>query len=242
MTSPAFAHASFHSFRALVARALARRGVAAADRDDLVQEVFLVLHRRGVALADDGATRAWLRETAWRVASNHRRGRRRADDRLVHVLPGAPTATPEELTARAEIADRLASFLADLPSETRALFERIEIEGESAPEVARATGANLDTVYAKLRRTRVRWAAKLASLGMAIVLLVLAALASQCATQGEPVAVGGARDDRRDTSVLGTAGDDGRSAALRSHDDQRVRLSRGPRDRARPARMSTLRT
>jgi RNA polymerase sigma-70 factor (ECF subfamily) len=137
MTSPLFAADSFHRWRALVARALARRGVPAADRDDLVQEVFLVLHRRGVALADDRATAAWLRETAWRVASNHRRGLRRSDERTARVLPGNPTPTPEELSARAEIAQRLTSFLDDLPADTRVVFERIEIDGDTAPDVAR---------------------------------------------------------------------------------------------------------
>ncbi|HET6583567.1 MAG TPA: hypothetical protein VFG69_08965, partial [Nannocystaceae bacterium] len=141
---------SFHRWRAVIERALARRGVHPADRDDLAQEVFVIAHRRGVALVDDGPTRAWLRETVWRVASNHRRGLARAESRCAHVQPGRPSSTPEELTARAEIATELASFLAELPQDTRELFERIEIEGATVPEIACERGANLDTTYAQI--------------------------------------------------------------------------------------------
>jgi RNA polymerase sigma-70 factor (ECF subfamily) len=221
---------SFLRWRAVVGRALARRGVPAADRDDLVQEVFMVVHKRGLVFTDERATRAWLSRAAWRVASNHRRARRRADDRLALVEPREPVATPEEQHACTEVATTLATFVAELPDDARTVFERIAIDGATAPEVARATGVNLDTVYAKLRRTKARWAARLASLGIALVLLVLAVLSSRC----------GAADER--PALLDRAVDDRRAAALGSHDDRRVRADGDPRHPDRPARVPALRT
>jgi hypothetical protein len=198
--------------------------------------VFVILHRRGVSLVDDGGTRAWLRETAWRVASNHRRGRTRAENRRAQVQPSRPVSTPEELTARAEIATELASFLAGLPTEARELFERVEIDGASVPEIAHERGANLDTTYAQIRRTRARWAARLAAIGVAIVVLVLATLGSRCDVAPELAE----REDPRDGPPLLDAADhDRRSPAVRPDADRVVRAARGDRHPARPPRGAT---
>ena len=66
------AHASF------VAAFLGRLGTPAAEIDDLVQEVFLVVHRKGGYEMGPAQPRSWLGAIAIRVASSRRRnaGRR----------------------------------------------------------------------------------------------------------------------------------------------------------------------
>jgi len=61
------AHASF------VAAFLRRLGTSGSDIDDLVQEVFLVAHRKGGFRPGSGQPRTWLGAIALRVASMHRR-------------------------------------------------------------------------------------------------------------------------------------------------------------------------
>jgi RNA polymerase sigma factor (sigma-70 family) len=56
-----------------VRRHLRRFGASDQDRDDLVQEVFLVLHARRDALLEPAGIDPWLREVCRRVVAGHRR-------------------------------------------------------------------------------------------------------------------------------------------------------------------------
>src|SRR5687767_1658664 len=67
----------FLEHAAWVARFLGRIGAPSRDLPDLVQEVFLVAHRRGGFVAGAAKPRTWLAEIAVRVASTARRARRR---------------------------------------------------------------------------------------------------------------------------------------------------------------------
>jgi len=66
----------FRAHAPFIAKFLARLGVPPGDVDDLVQEVFLVVHRRGFVLGDAKPT-TYLASIAHRVASTARRTRAR---------------------------------------------------------------------------------------------------------------------------------------------------------------------
>jgi len=150
------AHADF------VWRSVQRFGVAPAHAEDVVHEVFLVVQRRLADLDPDASVRGWLWAIARGVAANHRRGRARAAKReqvsLEVVAPPRP-ADPEQHVRAAEAAAAVARFLDQLPTDKRAVFELVDIEGLSCPEVAELLELELGNVYAQLRTARRRFRA-----------------------------------------------------------------------------------
>jgi RNA polymerase sigma-70 factor (ECF subfamily) len=134
---------------------LRRMGIAEADRDDLAQEVFLIVHRRLASYDRTRPMRAWLVGICTRVALHYWRAARRR--------PGDKAATPSELELAARISvgetdhdarQLLAALLATLDPDRRAMFILHELEGFSVPEIAELTETPLNTVYSRLRRTR----------------------------------------------------------------------------------------
>src|SRR5258706_4805917 len=83
-------------------RALRRLGVLDADLADAAQQVFLVMARK-LALVREGSERAFLFQTACRVASDSRRSRsrrREVPDNLLVVQPYERPGPDENLQAR----------------------------------------------------------------------------------------------------------------------------------------------
>jgi RNA polymerase sigma-70 factor (ECF subfamily) len=162
------AQALFRAHAVFVASFLQRLGTPAADVDDLVQEVFLVVHRKGGYVPGAGRPRTWLAAIALRVARTGRRtrGRRREqpdDDALRAAASSA--ATPEaELEARLALA-RMQRALDCLDLEHRAAFVLYELDGESCEAIASAFGVPIGTVYSRLHHARRRFTSAYAALG-----------------------------------------------------------------------------
>lgn len=147
------AHASF------VARFIVRIGGRQAELDDLVQDVFVVAHRRGGFVVTGAAKpTTWLAEIALRVVADARRTRRRKPehdgdklDTLAHTSP-APDAIADARSAL----DDLDASLETLDAEHRAVFVLFEIEGQSAASIADALRVPLGTVHSRLHTARRR--------------------------------------------------------------------------------------
>jgi RNA polymerase sigma-70 factor (ECF subfamily) len=136
-------------------RTLRRLGVSADALDDTAQEVFLVVHRRAPELRAEGSPKAWLFAIAQRVASDHRRWRRRKGHALpLEVEVPAFTLTPLEHAMHREASDLVLDFLTQLDEQRRAAFLLADLEQMTAPEIARATGANINTVYYRIASAR----------------------------------------------------------------------------------------
>lgn len=142
-------------------RTARRLGVDAGSVDDVVQETFLVVHRR-LGQEPIRSLRGWIYGIAIAVVRNHRRTLRRKSP---HLGRGADFAmTPDELAdpskgpfdmAREAEANRLLhELLARLDDEKREVFVLVELEELSAPEVAEALGVNPNTVSSRLRLAR----------------------------------------------------------------------------------------
>lgn len=143
-------------------RNLRRLGVAEAYVEDAAQEVWVVVHRRLKDFEGRSSMRTWLFGIAMRTASDHRRWRRRKDprDRSDEVDAVASTApSPEAMTERAQAGRVLDALLDELPEERRVVFMLAELEQMSAPEIALAVGAPLNTVYSRLRVGRAEFEA-----------------------------------------------------------------------------------
>lgn len=136
-------------------RCARRLGVGDAFVDDVVQDVFVVVHRKLPEFEGRSSLKTWLYAIARRTVSDHRR---RACQRRPHTPISesmtAPGANAEERAARMEAAGLLHQFLDSLPDEQREVFVLAELEQMTAPEIERAVGAKLNTVYSRLRLAR----------------------------------------------------------------------------------------
>jgi RNA polymerase sigma-70 factor, ECF subfamily len=150
------AHAKF------VWRAVLRLGAAPAAVEDLVQEVFLVVHRRIGEFRGHSSARTWLYGIAIRVVRNHRRTLMRqrltptARDASVDLaeLPAPSERTPELMLAKARATELLQRLLDELEEEPREIFVLVELEELTMPEIVEILGLNLNTAYSRLRAAR----------------------------------------------------------------------------------------
>ena len=156
-TDPAATRELFVAQAPFVARFLLRIGVARADVDDLVQEVFMVAHRGGGFVPERGRPTTWLASIALRVASNARRSiRRRRETHDDDALSREPAAHCDPHT-RAEVAESLARVeraLETLEIDQRAIFVLFEVEGEDCEAIGLGLGIPVGTVYSRLHRAR----------------------------------------------------------------------------------------
>jgi RNA polymerase sigma-70 factor (ECF subfamily) len=138
---------------------LRRLGVREADREDLVQEVFVRVHHALATYDASRPPRPWLFAFAFRVAMDHKRLARHRTEVLGDV-PDSPTSSrgPEaELDAsrrRAILQDALDT----LDLDKRAVIVLHEIEELPIPEVARTLGIPEGTAYTRLRAARAQLA------------------------------------------------------------------------------------
>jgi RNA polymerase sigma-70 factor (ECF subfamily) len=137
-------------------RSLRRLGLPADVADDAAQRVFLVASRR-LATIQPGTERAFLFNTALRVAASEKRSfaRRRevlTQDEEFEAADAAPGA--DEILDRQRARDTLEKLLDELPLELRAVFILFELEGMSTPEIAATLDVPVGTAASRLRRAR----------------------------------------------------------------------------------------
>jgi RNA polymerase sigma-70 factor, ECF subfamily len=138
-----------------VFRTLRRLGVAPSACEDAAQEVFLVVARK-LADVEPERERAFLFGIAARVAANRRRSqatRREVSDAEVESAPESQPL-PDALMERKRLRELLDRVLDELPSELRAVFVLVELEGMSAREIAESLEMPPGTVASRLRRAR----------------------------------------------------------------------------------------
>jgi RNA polymerase sigma-70 factor (ECF subfamily) len=141
-------------------RSARRLGVHPDSIDDVVQDVFVVVHRRLADFEGRSSLKTWMFGIVLRVVRDHRRSIRRkrlgADarsDSELDMLPDA-NATPFERLEQVEAARLVDTLLDRLDDEKREVFVLAELEGMTVPEIAEITSANVNTVYSRLRAAR----------------------------------------------------------------------------------------
>ena len=141
-------------------RAVQRLGVPSSQVDDVVQEVFIVVHRRLGDFEARSTLKTWLYGIALRVARVHRaRSRRVQGEALDLDHASAPERTrPDRQAANAEAARVVQAILDGLDEDQREVFVLAELEQLYAPEIARVLDVKLNTVYSRLRLARAAFA------------------------------------------------------------------------------------
>jgi RNA polymerase sigma-70 factor, ECF subfamily len=163
------AEALFRIHGSFVARFLSQLGVPRGELDDVVQEVFLVVHARGGYTPGPAKPTSYLGGIA--VLAAHAARRRAATGRARHAelpgeqgsdgLPGDGPAPDARLEAD-EQALRVRRALATLPEDLRAVLLLVELEGESCGSVAASMGCAVGTIYWRLHTAKKRFRQALA--------------------------------------------------------------------------------
>lgn len=147
----------FRDHAQFVANFVVRLGVRREEVDDIVQEVFLVAHRRGGFVPGAARPTTWLAEIALRVTSAARRRQRRSrEDPDVETVSFAPSRAggPGEQAEAAEALRRVQQALDTLDDGKRAVFVMFELEGESCEAIAAVLEIPVGTVYSRLHKAR----------------------------------------------------------------------------------------
>lgn len=149
-------HAFRHLFRIhreSVSRLVHRMVGRTADHEDLVQEVFLQVHRSLRDFRGQARFTTWLYRVTVNVVLMYRRAARSrpllVEEQLgaaaldVEALPDEQAATRERIQAFRRLIDRL-------PEKKRVVFVLHELEGVAPAEIARIVGAPVLTVRTRL--------------------------------------------------------------------------------------------
>ena len=157
----AITHAAPPQFREIfdahvsyVAATLGRLGIDDRDRDDLVSEVFVRVHRALAAYDPTRPLKPWLFAFAARVASEHRRLARHRREVFADVDVASTAPSPERALEHSESRRLLDRALAELDEEKREVFVLHDLDETPVPEVARALGIPEGTAYSRLRAAR----------------------------------------------------------------------------------------
>ncbi|AKU98615.1 RNA polymerase sigma factor RpoE [Labilithrix luteola] len=137
-----------------------RLGADTTVIDDVVQEVFLVVHQRLAEFEGRSSMRTWLFGIVRKVVGRVRRTARRKPS---HVGTTEPTdldvfttaeCGPGESAERAEELRLVQRLLDQLDDDKREAFVLAELEQMTIAEVAEAVGANPNTVASRIRAAR----------------------------------------------------------------------------------------
>ncbi len=139
----------------LVWRVAANRGVRVSALEDVVQEVFIVVHRKLPEFEGRSSLRTWIAAIARRVVADYlkKRGNQPAGDEALEPEPAAHPAPSEQLERKSAVA-LLDALLAKMSPDQREVFVLHELEQMSGAEIAELTSANENTVFTRLRAAR----------------------------------------------------------------------------------------
>jgi RNA polymerase sigma-70 factor (ECF subfamily) len=122
------------------------------EAEDILQEVFIRVHRGIDGLRDCGKIQSWIFQITRRAVFDHFR-RLRPGIAYCECLP----LTKEEEsgdTAVSRLASTLAELLASLPEPFRTALQRSEIEGLPQKELAAALGISYSGAKSRVQRAR----------------------------------------------------------------------------------------
>ena len=136
-----------------------------ADREDVLQQVFLQVHQALPRFRGEASVATFVRRIAVHVAVDHLRGRGR---RMVPTDPTTmddlidPGATPAARASARQGLTALFTMLAEVDADKRVAFVLTAIEGLSMRDAAVLVGASPDAVKQRALAARRQIAARLA--------------------------------------------------------------------------------
>lgn len=133
---------------------LFRLGIREHDLPDALQDVLVVVFRRGRTLEPGVRITTWLYAVCRRVAAGRRRKAHARREVLEDEVDLVEHNDPEQLAATRRAKLRLERVLDALSCDHRIVLVMFEIEGLSCPEIAMELGLPVGTVYSRLHAAR----------------------------------------------------------------------------------------
>ncbi|MFU8804057.1 MAG: RNA polymerase sigma factor [Bradymonadaceae bacterium] len=124
-----------------------------SDLEDVVQEVFVQVYRSLDGFRHESAFSTWLYRIARNVAIDHLRKR----SKTVELADWRPLRCSTELWAKLEAREQVRALYAAMQKfsiENREAFILHELEGMKLREIEELTGESINTIAARVRRTR----------------------------------------------------------------------------------------
>lgn len=155
---PSFA-AIYRRYFDFIWSSVRRLGVSGDAADDVVQEVFVVIHSRIHTLQQPDSLRSWIYGVVRRTVRAHHRSRRARETPRVGLAffdekHESNQPTPFDDTNRIDQLQLLAKLLGELDEAKREVFVLAELEEMTVPEIAEAIEIPLNTAYSRLRAAR----------------------------------------------------------------------------------------
>jgi len=134
---------------------VARRVASPADVDDVVQEIFVRIHRGLSSLRDGESFGGWVYRIAQSCIADAARAGGRSPLRRVDETPDmpAPAADPSD-DLESELGTCVALFVARLPAPYREAVTLTELEGLTQKEAAQMLGVTLSAMKSRTLRGR----------------------------------------------------------------------------------------
>jgi RNA polymerase sigma-70 factor (ECF subfamily) len=128
-----------------------RLGVMEQDISDLLQDVYLIVHRKLDGFEQRSSAKTWVYRIALRTARDHfKKAHRRHEQSPEDTGTFRAEATQESRLHLHERCELLDSLLANINSKKREVFVLSEIEELSMQDVAVAVNIPIKTAYARL--------------------------------------------------------------------------------------------
>jgi RNA polymerase sigma-70 factor (ECF subfamily) len=160
LPAPAFADV-YRDYFGFVWRSARALGARPAAIEDVVQEIFVVVHRLLPEFEGRSTLRTWLSKIVLNVVRHHLRSvvRKSPHERVRDepVDPDALQASGPDPYERAVVSERtrlVQRVLDSLDREKRELLVLAEFEELTMPEISAAMGLKLNTAYSRLRLAR----------------------------------------------------------------------------------------
>lgn len=138
-----------------VFRVARRLGTPPGEVEDVVHDVFMVVHRK-LDHFEGGRLTTWLyRITANVVSERHRKRRvRRAFEGLRVWIGAEPSESPERFVEKRSASAAVDRVLERMVPKKREVFALFELEGLSGEEIADRVGCPVNTVWTRLHHAR----------------------------------------------------------------------------------------
>lgn len=144
-------------------RTVRHMGVPRSDVPDVVQEVFIVVHRRLPDWEPRHPIRTWLYTICRHQARDRGMRAHVRRERTTDALPEvALVSTPHDELAATRALEQLHAALSGIDREQQEVFLMYELEGLSMEDIAQAMGCPIKTAYSRLRLARAHLARALA--------------------------------------------------------------------------------
>jgi RNA polymerase sigma-70 factor (ECF subfamily) len=136
-------------------RPFVERRVSAPDVEDVMQDVFLRMHKGLASLRDEERFTSWLFQIARSSIAEHARTRVRhpLPTDVESEPPAAPSDDDDRDAARA-LAGCVSLFVAQLPSPYREAVTLVELEGLPTREAATIVGISVSGMKSRVQRGR----------------------------------------------------------------------------------------